>query len=278
MRTVDFSKAPLQAQAGAMVVVEAGRSEGVHVSPGVIARRARRSEGFVWLARIRRRRRHGVITCFRTRDQAEAFVAGLDAGWSTRVLVAEQSGYSNGVWRAEGDVMAHIERFTPTTAEREGHREPPVVEGRVDMRRARAQRQDSGERALRERLESTPVTDSTAMFIGATRYRGPRALRVLSRTWYPMVSRMEGLTGYVWHRVYWEPPFTLGTLAFFRSRDDLLGFARMPAHRLLMQWITRDRRNGTAGYIRLHVDPQATPPAHPLDGQTAADHPTEVRG
>ncbi|ARJ04527.1 hypothetical protein GCM10010988_33200 [Cnuibacter physcomitrellae] len=253
MRTVDFSRAPRQARAEAMALVEAGKVEGVHVSPGAVARAARRAEGFVWLARIRRRRRHGVIACFRTPQQAAAFTDGLDAGWSSRVLVAERSGYSNGVWRAEGDVMRHIDRFTPTSAETAAHREPPLVARPVDLARARRRPSGVADPDRRQRLESTPLTEASAMFIGATRYRGPRALRVLSRTWYPMVARMQGLTGYVWHRVYWEPPFTLGTLAFFRTRDDLLGFARLPAHRLLMQWITRDRRNGTGGYIRLHV-------------------------
>jgi hypothetical protein len=250
MRTVDFSRAPRQARAGAMAVVERRRGPGG--SPDPVARAARRAPGFVWLARIRRRHSHGVIACFSTDEEAEAFAATLDGAWSRRVLTAEASGYSNGAWRAEGDVMQHIERFTATTAERDAHREPPLVAGAVDVARARSARaprvHDSG------RGDQVLVTEAGAMFIGATRYRGPRALRILSRTWYPMVSRMEGLSGYVWHRVYWEPPFTLGTLAFFRTRDDLLGFARMPGHRMLMQWITRDRRNGTAGYIRLHVD------------------------
>ncbi|RFA07771.1 hypothetical protein B7R21_16045 [Subtercola boreus] len=114
------------------------------------------------------------------------------------------------------------------------------------------------------------VTDARAMFIGATKYRGPRALVQLSRTWYPMVARMQPLRGYIWHTVYWEPPFTLGTLAFFATRDDLLSFARLPAHRTLMQWITRDTRNGTGGYIRLHLaageapgDGTAPPPTPP---------------
>ncbi|PPF79437.1 DUF4188 domain-containing protein [Subtercola sp. Z020] len=105
------------------------------------------------------------------------------------------------------------------------------------------------------------------MFVGATKYRGPRALVQLSRTWYPMVARMQTLRGYVWHTVYWEPPFTLGTLAFFASRDDLLSFARLPAHRTLMQWITRGTRNGTGGYIRLHLAPGEQPGA---TGATAA--------
>ncbi|WP_223148426.1 hypothetical protein, partial [Actinotalea sp. JY-7885] len=98
----------------------------------------------------------------------------------------------------------------------------------------------------------SPV-DAGAMFVGATRYRGPHSWAVLSREWYPMVAAMRRLRGYVWHGVYWEPPFTLGTLAFFATRDDLLAFARLPQHRRLMRWITRDRRHGTAGYIRIHV-------------------------
>lgn len=91
------------------------------------------------------------------------------------------------------------------------------------------------------------------MFIGATRYRGLHSWIVLSREWYPMVAKMRRMRGYVWHTVYWEAPFTLGTLAFFATRDDLLVFARLPEHRRLMQWITRGTAHGTGGYIRLHV-------------------------
>ena len=97
------------------------------------------------------------------------------------------------------------------------------------------------------------LEDAGALFVGATRYRGPGSLLTLSRTWYPMIAKMKRMPGYRWHTVYWEFPFTLGTVAYFRSRDDLLAFARMPEHRRIMQWITDGTRNGTGGYIRLFV-------------------------
>ncbi len=95
------------------------------------------------------------------------------------------------------------------------------------------------------------LAQAGAMFTGATRYTGPIAWLRLWRTWRPLVARMKSMPGYCWHTVYWEPPFVLGTIAYFESRDDLLTIARSPEHRRLMLWITRSRKNGTAGYIRL---------------------------
>jgi hypothetical protein len=93
---------------------------------------------------------------------------------------------------------------------------------------------------------------ATAMFVGATRYRGPRSLITLSRIWVRMVRDMKRMRGYCWHTVYWEFPFTLGTIAFFTDRDALLTFARSRHHRQLMHWVTDGTRNATGGYIRLY--------------------------
>ncbi|QWT24180.1 hypothetical protein KPL76_01740 [Subtercola sp. PAMC28395] len=269
MRTTDFSKAPVQARAGAILVAEQVRGSGE--SPHSVARRARVERGFVWHKRFRRGgpggdRRVGVIVCFETAADAESFAATLNRppratftanssplelrppvkeGWIARVLNAEPSGYSNGVWRAEANVMAHIEHFTPTSVEQAHGATPP----RVATPGSSRSHPSSGH----TEHELRPLSDAHAMFIGATKYRGLGSWLVLSRTWYPMVVRMKHLRGYVWHTVYWEAPFTLGTLAFFGTRDELLSFARLPAHRQLMQWITAGTRNGTGGYIRIHT-------------------------
>lgn len=98
-----------------------------------------------------------------------------------------------------------------------------------------------------------PLAQATAMFVGATRYRGLRSIIVLTKTWFRMVSQMKRMEGYCWHRVYWQFPFTLGTIAYFRDRDALLRFARSKYHRQLMCWITdHGTRNATGGYIRLY--------------------------
>jgi len=303
MRTTDFSRAPRQARAAAMVVAEvaevaeaaevaevaeladapdvpdartsggsgtsgtSGASADMRRAARSWARRARRTsatvDGAVWQRAYRLRepgRVRGVIAYLETTAQAlalaEALAAdGRGATVRTRVLVAEESGYSNGVWRAEGPTMAHVERFTPVTREVERGVEPPLVaDPRVTGRGANGGRRGRAVRAPQGpvRAPGSPV-DAHAMFIGATRYRGLRSWLVLSREWFPMVTKMRRMHGYLWHAVYWEAPFTLGTLAFFETRDDLLVFARLPEHRRLMQWITRGTRNGTGGYIRLHV-------------------------
>jgi len=98
-----------------------------------------------------------------------------------------------------------------------------------------------------------PQGQATAMFIGATRYKGLRSIMTLSFTWFRLVRDMQRMEGYCWHKVYWEFPFTLGTIAFFRDRDAMLTFARSKHHRNLMCWITdHGTRNGTGGYIRLY--------------------------
>ena len=98
-----------------------------------------------------------------------------------------------------------------------------------------------------------PVGQATAMFVGATRYRGPRSILTLTRSWFRMVRTMRRMDGYRWHTIYWQFPFTLGTIAFFADRDALLKFARSRAHRDLMCWVTdHGTRNATGGYIRLY--------------------------
>ena len=279
MRSRDFSRAPVQARAEALVVLE---------RPGgdlAWARRARRAvraaDGHVWSTGVQARDAdgrgvRGLVACFTTPAQADAFTAGADpARDRTRTFRAAPDGYTNGVWRAEGDVMAHVERFSPLSAETSRGRTPPLV-APAPARRRRGARGGTGDPEAGRaggRADGTPTTParSGAMFLGATRYRGPHSWAVLSREWYPMVADMRRMRGYVWHRVYWEPPFTLGTLAFFTDRDALMLFARLPAHRRLMTWITRDRRHGTGGYIRVHLAEGASADAGDAAGGTAGE-------
>lgn len=91
------------------------------------------------------------------------------------------------------------------------------------------------------------------MFLGATRCRGPLALARLLPGWLAMVRDLKRIRGYCWHHVYWQPPFTLGTIAFFTDREAMLRFARTRQHRALVSWVTDGRRNATAGFIRLYT-------------------------
>ncbi len=90
-----------------------------------------------------------------------------------------------------------------------------------------------------------------AMFIGATRYRSPLAILRLLPRWRRMLHDLRRMPGYRWHTVYWQFPFTLGTIAFFADRDAMLRFARSRHHRRLMTWVTDGDRHATAGWIRL---------------------------
>lgn len=91
-----------------------------------------------------------------------------------------------------------------------------------------------------------------AVFVGATRYASPLAWARLAPRWNAMVREMRRRPGYLHHQVYYDPPFTLGTIGYFRTRDDLLAFARSGAHRGLMQWVTDGTDNATGGYIRVY--------------------------
>lgn len=286
MRTRDFSRTPPLGRAEALVVTDRVRTAGA--APGLVRQRRFRERvtgptaagsGPGRGARLRGVRRRGVLAFFVTEADARRFAAGLAGRGFAHVYVAEPEGYSNGVWRAEDRRMAHVERFTPLSGEARRGVEPPRVAGDADgagrvpgtapaaeaARGAGAVR-GSGRRAgrgtgTRGTRPHAGLADARAMFVGATRYTGPLAWLALARTWYPMVAKMRRLRGFRWYGVYWSPPFTLGTLAFFSGRDELLAFARMPEHRDLMRWITDGERWGTGGYIRLHgrVDDAGTP-------------------
>ena len=94
---------------------------------------------------------------------------------------------------------------------------------------------------------------ATAMFFGATRYRGPLAILALAPAYRRMVRDMKRMRGYCWHKVYWQFPFTLGTVAFFTDTDAMLRFARSRCHRQLMIWVTDGTKRATGGFIRLYT-------------------------
>lgn len=136
MRTRDFSAAPPLARAGAMITVvppgggygEAASPRWLHQVRGCV----RRAPGLVrreWLQRPgipRGVRACGVVAFFDEAAHAEQALAALhEAGiaFQVQVHLAHPKGYSNGVWRAEGNEMAHIERFSRL----EGETRPPLV-------------------------------------------------------------------------------------------------------------------------------------------------------
>ncbi|WP_394255359.1 hypothetical protein [Pseudoclavibacter helvolus] len=229
MFTTDFSKAPVQGRAEALVIVEGRGAD---------------REGVIWRQRFTDRRVSGELLLFESVERAREVAAGHDG--RTKLLLAETRGYSNGIWRADPEPppgeMAHNPHFASVSKERAEGRMPP----RVD------------EPTRKPRKLTTPVPppshtifDTASMFVGATRYTSPLAWAVTGRVWGQMTGKMRRMPDYCWHGIYWEAPWTLGTLANFSTRDALLRFARMPEHRHLMQWIVKDTRNANAGFIRL---------------------------
>ncbi|CAN5855121.1 hypothetical protein BH24ACT15_BH24ACT15_13210 [soil metagenome] len=97
-----------------------------------------------------------------------------------------------------------------------------------------------------------------SVFVGATRYTGPLAWLRLAPKWMAMVKVMKRMPGYLHHQVYYQRPFTLGTIGYFATEQDLQRFARTGQHRELMQWAVDGTRNATGGYIRLYAEPNGT--------------------
>lgn len=96
------------------------------------------------------------------------------------------------------------------------------------------------------------VGQATSMFVGATSYKGVGSIISLLSVWIKMVRQMKKMPGYCKHIVWYEFPFTLGTVAFFKDRDSLLRFARSKYHKDLMIWVTEDGKAADGGFIRLY--------------------------
>ncbi|VXC31537.1 hypothetical protein [Pseudoclavibacter sp. 8L] len=250
MYTTDFSKAPIQGRAEALVIVEGRSAE---------------REGVIWRRRLRDRRVTGELLLFASVERAREVAARHDG--RTKLLLAETRGYSNGIWRADPEPppgeMAHNPHFAPVAKERAEGRTPPLV----------------AEPTRKPKRLTTPIPppshtifDTASMFVGATRYTTPLAWAVTSRIWGRMTGKMRRMPDYCWHGIYWEAPWTLGTLANFSTRDALIRFARMPEHRHLMQWIVKDTKNADAGFIRLFASEEELATvegrvAHEADGR-----------
>ncbi|MFX0539856.1 hypothetical protein ACQBAT_14540 [Ornithinimicrobium sp. Y1847] len=131
MRTRDFSSAPPLARAAAMLtVVPPGGGYAVAASPRWLLRvrgRLRSSPGVVRLEWLRPGPRPAGLVAFfedaASAERAMAAVMAKAADSEVHLHVAHPKGYSNGVWRAEGNQMAHIERFSRL----EGETRPPLV-------------------------------------------------------------------------------------------------------------------------------------------------------
>ena len=91
-----------------------------------------------------------------------------------------------------------------------------------------------------------------ALFVGATRYRGPRSVLHAMRAWPRLIRRLKASPGYCWHTFYVARPFTLGTIALFTDHEAMVAFARCDEHRELMVWATRGNRHATGGFIRVY--------------------------
>ena len=91
-----------------------------------------------------------------------------------------------------------------------------------------------------------------SMFVGATRYKSPISWFRLVRHWKPMMKDLKAEDGYCWHRTFYIPPFTLGTIAAFKDKDSLLNFARSKTHHSLIKWLFSRSSIANGGFIRIY--------------------------
>lgn len=100
------------------------------------------------------------------------------------------------------------------------------------------------------------IGQATAQFVGATHFTGPVQMYQLYRRWRFLVQRLKHSPGYCGHRVWYQFPCTLGTIAFFADREALLRFARSAEHASIMRWVMLPG-HARGGFIRLYdVQPQ----------------------
>lgn len=97
------------------------------------------------------------------------------------------------------------------------------------------------------------IARAGVMFVGGTRYTSPGAWLRHAGRYRTMIGEMKRMKGYRGHRTYWQPPFTLGTIAWFDTMDDLMRFARTGTHRELMDWVVDGTKNATGGWIRVYT-------------------------
>ncbi len=232
MRTRDFSAAPPLARAKVMITVEPrdGRSTPRWRRRAV---EAVQGDGLVrreWLrAGVRR---VGVIAWYADQAAAQAAIRRVQVGPGGLVQVhdAEPDGYSNGVWRAEDGVMAHIERFSPIGAEGVG----PTV-----ARQPRSTTDAARSTADRGRAATTPTATTTAspgFLVVPVRIR--HDLRAFLRV-QPWGTPRETHGVPLWHstiRSWWR------------------GKGPHRRHGAVELYLVRDPWGGVAGRTTLHTD------------------------
>ena len=91
-----------------------------------------------------------------------------------------------------------------------------------------------------------------SMFVGATKYKSPLSWIRLARRYKLMIKDLRVEEGYCWHRTFYIPPFTLGTIAAFKDKDSLLKFARSKSHHNLIKWLMASGSLADGGFIRIY--------------------------
>lgn len=232
MRTRDFSAAPPLARAQVMLTVEPRDGSS---TPRWRRRAVAAVEGDGLVRREWLRagvRRVGVIAWYADQAAAQAAIRRVQGGPGGLVQVhdADPDGYSNGVWRAEDGVMAHIERFSPVGAEEAGPTVARQPRSTTDAARSTA---DQG------RAATTPTATTTA---------APDFLVV------PVRNR-EDLRDFLRVPPWGTPRETHGVPLWHSTiRSWWRGKGPHRRHGAVELYLVRDGWGGVAGRTTLHTD------------------------
>jgi hypothetical protein len=74
---------------------------------------------------------------------------------------------------------------------------------------------------------------------GANELRGLRSLIWVVRRWPRLRRELMSTEGYVTHRLWYVPPFTLGLTSWWSDRRGAYRFAHQPAHLEFWSWSAR---------------------------------------
>lgn len=77
------------------------------------------------------------------------------------------------------------------------------------------------------------------VFYGGTHYSGIWSIIRLGFLWIRFSRALRNAPGYLGHTVWYRFPYTIGTISFWETREDLLSFARSQAHVDAVRWVLR---------------------------------------
>jgi hypothetical protein len=81
-----------------------------------------------------------------------------------------------------------------------------------------------------------PGRDAFVLLDGANELTGARALWWVLRHWPALRREMRATEGYLAHRIWYSPPYTIGLLTWWTDEKAAYRFAHAPQHTKFWRW------------------------------------------